>query len=709
MKALRPDKLWWTAREIAEASLPDLATTRQNVEALAKREHWRADPHRARTRKGRGGGWEYSWELFPARARAFLLKGVEVAETPAEPDRAALHRQFDGLPQKAKDKARRQLKVLQAVTALEELGQTKFLAVEMVASQEGVSSRTIWNWFNKCDGHLPSDWLYCLAPRHRTATRKLNKAFCDKAFMDWLKADYLRLDGGSFAASYGRAVEICKADGHNVLAERTARRRLNEEVPRATQVYAREGLTGLMKCYPPQIRDRSGLVAMEAVNADCHKLDVFVNWPLINKPVRVHIIAFQDLYSGKILSWRIDHNPNKVMVMAAFGEMVEEWGIPQHCTFDNGHEFANKWLTGGAETRFRFKIRDDDPLGVLEQLNIKIHWATPAHGQAKPIERGFRDMADHIARDPRFAGAYVGNRPDAKPENYGERAIDLDRFVAVVGEGIQRHNAQVGRKADTCNGRSFDETFAESYSSAAIVKATEEQRRMWLLGQEVRKLHQHHGSVTFAKNVYNAPWMVEFAGQKVVIRFEPEDLHAGVYVYSIDGEFMGYAACQQKVGFYDLTEARQHAKAKRDFAKAQKAALEAHQVLRVTDVANAMDRISPVMSDTPEAKVVRMADPARKPKAAKVSRPEHVEKPDAQRDAELLDFQRRHDARAAVKTPAKSETPSARYDRALALQARIDADKPIGEAEANWLAAYRHTAEFSNEARMRRDFQGFLK
>ncbi|WP_420850416.1 transposase domain-containing protein [Parasedimentitalea marina] len=101
---------------------------------------------------------------------------------------------------------------------------------------------------------------------------------------------------------------------------------MDDEVPRLCQVLAREGFAGLLRCFPAQIRDRTTLTALEGVNADCHKFDVFVRWPdgTINRP---QIVAFQDLYSGKMLSWRIDHSPNMVMVMAAFGELVETWGI----------------------------------------------------------------------------------------------------------------------------------------------------------------------------------------------------------------------------------------------------------------------------------------------------------------------------------------------------------------------------------------------
>ena len=130
------------------------------------------------------------------------------------------------------------------------------------------------------------------------------------------------------------------AQGQDILTVHTARRRLKADVPRVVRVYAREGEAGLLKCFPPLVRDKTGMHAMEGVNADCHKFDVFVQWGGEGNPTRPQVVAFQDIYSGKILSWRLDHTPNEVAVMSAFGEMVESFGIPKHCTFDNGREFA---------------------------------------------------------------------------------------------------------------------------------------------------------------------------------------------------------------------------------------------------------------------------------------------------------------------------------------------------------------------------------
>ena len=637
MTMLQPRKEWWTATEIAEAGLADLPNSQQAVTDHAKRLDWRAHPQYSRRRSGRGGGWEYHWRLFPSRAQTELLKAVAAPEPEtlsASQDRAATWAWFDALPKSVKDVAADRLRVIQTVEQLDgALG--RFLAVDTVARQEAVSARTLWNWLSMVGSVDIADRLAYLAPRHRAAQPKRDRATCSREFLDWLKADFLRLGEPSFQSCYDRVVMACDDRGLAVLSPRTARRWMNENVPRVTQVYARQGLSGLQKCFPPQIRDRSMLTAMEAVNADCHKIDIFVKWPGIDKPVRPQIIAFQDLYSNKILSWRVDLDPNKVAVMSAFGELIETWGIPKHCLFDNGHEFANKWLTGGVPTRFRFKVRDQDPLGVLPMLGIQIHWATPAHGQAKPIERGFRDFADRIALDPRFAGAYVGNRPDAKPEDYGSRAIPRDEFLRVLDEGIRAHNARQGRGADTAKGRSFDDTFAESYAKDRIRKATAEQYRLWLMGQEVRRLHRTHGALTMFRNGYWADWMNEYAGERIVARFDPENLHAGVHIYTLDGEYLGQAACREKVGFFDLVGARLHAKAQRQRRKAEKQILDAMRPVSVQDFAAVLDQSTQPETPLVAAKVVDLG-------AARIRQPlfaREVPVPDTTRDAELTVLQ----------------------------------------------------------------------
>jgi hypothetical protein len=691
---------WWTAEEVAASGLPDLPASRQGVEAFVKRLGWRGHPEFARRRNGRGGGWEYFWQLFPSRAQVTLLKRANATPVaPARPDRSEMWVWFDGLPEKVKEQARARLLVIQRIEGLA-TAMTKFLAIDEIARAEKIAPRTVWNWLELIEGVDVSDRLAYLAPRHRAAAPKRARAECDPQFLDWLKADYLRLEAPSFSSCYDRVVGLCQAHGVKHLNLRTARRWVDDNIQRVTLVLAREGERGLARCFPPQIRDRSTLTAMEAVNADCHKIDVFVQWPGIEKPVRPQIAAFQDLFSNKFLSYRVDLDPNKVAVMAAWGELVETFGIPRHCLFDNGMEFANKWMTGGTKTRFRFTVREDDALGVLPQMGVQVHWATPAHGQAKPVERAFKDWCDRVAKHPAFAGAYVGNRPDAKPENYMSRAIPLADFLETLDREIAAHNARPGRLTDNARGRSFDETFAESYATAKIKKATPEQHRLWLMGQEKRKLHKGHGQLTLHKNGYWADWMNQFAGQEVLARFNPEDLHEGLYIYSLAGEFLGFAECREKVGFFDMVGAKLHAKVERGRKKAAKELLRQMRPISVDQYAADLAALPQPETPLIEAKVVEIM-PVRHQQPL-IARPMPVPEIDPaierRRAAMVVDF------RPADQPEKPVETAKDRFQRAIEIEARSEAGKRIGAAEADWLRRYQTTPEYTSRKMMLEDF-----
>ncbi len=706
MQVTEPNKIWWSVREIADATLPELPTAPKNIIAMAKRLRWQEQACMARKRQGRGGGWEYNWQLFPLAARKFLLAQVEQAITDdATPimERNEAWQWFESLPEKAKQKAQNRLNIINQVAQLEMLDENKFTAVETVAQSAKVTSRTIWNWLSMIELVKPEDYLPYLAPRNKAAKRNDPKAKCSPEFIDRLKADFLRLEAPTFASSYRRVKRVCEANGWSVLAMRTAKRRIDELVPRVSQVFAREGVSGLQRCFPPQTRDKTGMVALEGVNADCHKIDAFVQWPdgSIDRP---QIVAFQDLYSGKILSWRVDHTPNKVAVMSAFGDMIEEFGIPQRCLFDNGREFANKWLTGGTKTRFRYKIREDDPLGVLPQLGIHIHWAQPASGQSKPIERAFRDLADDIAKDPRFAGAYVGNRPDAKPENYMSHAVPIEQFLQVVADGIEEHNSREGRLSETANGRSFDQTFNESYAKNPIRKATEEQRRLWLMGQEIKTMHGSHGLVKIHDNEYFSDWMSEYAGQKIIARFDPEDLHAGLYIYALNGEFMGFAACKLKTGFFNLEDAQETARLRSKELRAQKRYLKTIRPVETNDFAAELDAVGKKPSEIVESKVVSAQFGKKAAAAQLVKKPEikDTETPEqkAQHEAFIAEFPKQQKAKAK-----KQNTPEENFEKALEIMARSEAGKPVGEAEAKWLRSYQTTPEYRGHMMVHEDFK----
>lgn len=606
---------WWGPADLAALSLPDLPATREEIARHADRKNWRAQdrefPKNAdgvwRKRAGRGGGYEYRIDVLPLAARSALVmrtaKAAPTRDQRAEA-KAALSREerwrwFDGQPDAKKAQARAKLEALQAVDTLVIAGTERDLAMMMVAGQLKLTRRTLYNWASEVYGIDRTDWLAFLAPRH---AGRQTEAECDADAWECFKGLYLRQEQPTAAKCYRDLQKIAAERGWTIPSRKTLERRI-AKLDRATTVYFRQGPEALKRLYPAQQRDRTALHALEAVNADGHKWDVWVKWPdgTIARPV---MAAWQDLYSGLTLAWRVDRSETKEVVRLAFGDLAETYGIPDHVVLDNGRAFASKWLTGGTATRYRFKVKDEDPAGIFTDLGCTVHWATPYAGQSKPIERMFRDFCQDIAKDVRLAGAWTGNTVANKPENYGSKAIPLETFLQVVSEGITEHNARLGRRTGTCGGKlSFQQAFVASYEVSPIRRPTPEQARTFLLASELVTARKPDGAVHLYGNRYWCEALVDVMGRKVVGRFDPDALHAGVHLYRPDGAYLAFAPCVEAVGFFDTAAGRAHARARADFLRAAKTMAHAEKRLSLDEVAAMLPQITP--PEPPDAKVVR--------------------------------------------------------------------------------------------------------
>lgn len=690
-----PSQEWWSAAEIAEACLPDLPTTKRKVNDRAAREGWDRQPGKIRRRKGRGGGLEYHFSLFPIRARLALV------EQPAEPEpkrsRDQAWADFDRLNSKAKAKAEARLTVARLVAECEGAGMPRSMAVTTAAMRGEVSEKTVWNWLALIEGTAEADWLAFLAPKPTGGSGK--SAPVDPEFFALVRSDWLRLEGPSLTSCYDRAKRIAKKEGLTVAPIHQVRSLMKLAVSKPTEIFMRKGAEALRRYYPHQDRDKSALHALECVCGDYHKFDVFVRWPGEELPVRVQGVFFADIYSGKILSWRLSLTANSHTVQLALGDLIERYGIPKAALLDNGREFAAKVITGGAETRFRFKVLDDDIPGLLPMLGVKVHWATPYSGQSKPIERAFRDLCDRVAKHPAFEGGYTGNRPDAKPDNYGNSAVPLDEFIAVLTEEIEDHNAREGRRSEIAFGRSFNQVFEASYKSHPIRKATEEQRRLWLMGAKGLNASAKNGELKLLGSRYWAEWMYRIAGQKVVGRFDPDNIHAGLHVYDLDGQYIGHAACVERGDFLGVEDAREMARKRSQFLRAAKEEARAARDYSAAEIAARLraagEDVTP--ETLPQAEVVQLVTPHRK--APKSPRLRIAAQDHAQEERLEAQIARLEDRR---KPAPIEDDPEALFNRCRELE-RLDAEgQPLTEEQRNFMQDYQRSAQYRGFSRMRK-------
>lgn len=582
-----------------------LGLSRRAVEKRAQKECW---PRQSIPSRGRNGTKSvYQASSLPADVAAAVVMAYahaqltnvkfeaptsgptsrQAAKLSPEQVTAAWQR-YEAAPQHIKDTAQQRLRALQAVDALVNSGRSLMDARELVAVQlqrEGVrggSVASLCRWAKEANVAEVQHRLALLVPSYSGGTAS---AEIPAEAWDLYKADYLRLEAPSASSCYDRLARIAKVNGWVIPTRKTFERRIKAEFNRATLLLAREGMEALNRSFPAQERDRSVFHALEAVNADGHKFDVFVRWPdgTIGRPIMVGV---QDLYSGKLLGYRVAETESADLARFAFRDVIQTYGIPTHIWLDNGRAFASKLLTGGTANRFRFKVKADDPVGILTNLGCDIRWATPYHGQAKPIERAWRDLCDRIAKHPALAGAYTGNKPDAKPENYGSKAVPADDFMAVLHAEIAAHNAREGRRTRICAGQhSFDQAFNQSYATSPIRRATEEQLRHLLLATDVVSTDSRDGSVRLSGNRYWCAALGAHAGRKVQLKFDPMSLHTSVEAYTLANVHIGTADCIAAVGFADTNAAREHARAKRNYRKAAQDQLNAERRMDAASMA----------------------------------------------------------------------------------------------------------------------------
>jgi hypothetical protein len=611
--------------------LNGVPNTGPGIRKMAARENWEV-----RKKDGvQGRAIEYAVSSLPAATQAALYKragqikvGEKVFDIP-EPKadrycREALWSRWNNAGTKAQAKAKAKLSYLTVLQQLINSGVAKMTAYESVCEEYAVAFASVRREFASLKNFAEQDWLPVLLPKNKEAAvgaRKARFAFITPDAWDFIKCDYLRKEEPAFSVCYERLKDAAKKNDWIVPSKKSLERRMQFEVPQEHRVLLRKGEHALVLLYPPQERTVADLQALEWINGDGYQHNVFVRW-FNGEVLRPKTWFWQDIYSRKIIGWRCDVSENTDSIRLSMMDVCEKYGIPKEVTIDNTRAAANKWMTGGVPNRYRFKVKEDDPLGIIPMLGMKLHWSSvilgKGHGQAKPIERAFGvgGLEEYIDKHPSLAGAYTGPNPMAKPDNYGSKAIEAEVFLAAIAKGVEMYNAKANRNSEMAQGfQSFNDVFNTSYQYAAIRKATSAQLQMMMLQAEATTVSKNGtitldagGSIKGQKNRYFNQLLMDMVGKKLVARFDPLRLHDAVEIYTLDGVHICQAECLQKVGFGDTQAARETKRHRTQFTKATKIAAKAHQSMDALELAAQM---SPLEEEIiPDTKVVMPFRPA---------------------------------------------------------------------------------------------------
>lgn len=605
-------ELWLSPKECA--GLSGLPKTAAGVIYVAKKQGWN---NRVRTGIKGGKAIEYHVSVLPPEARAELLLRNAAIEASvggvkiSRPDVSMMDSLRHKLWQRWENATDTQRKLAEkwhpALLLVDELivsGLTVKSAVKISAGKFQISACSLRDKYYRVKKFAKSDWMAVLIDNRGGTRRDAMKCEFEETAWQYLLADYLRPEKPAFSKCYERLELAAREHGWVIPSRPTVYRRVQLLDP-AIVIACREGENALARMFPSQRRTVANLHAMEWLNADGYQHNVRVRW-YNGEELRPKTWFWQDVHSRKIVSYRTDVSENKDSIRLSLMDAIRAYGKPEHVTIDNTRAAANKQLSGGQPNRYRFKVREDDPVGILTMLGIKVHWTGiiggKGWGQAKPVERAFGvgGLGEYVDKHPLLAGAFTGENTQSKPDNYGSRVVDVDTFLEALAEGVAMFNARVGRNTEMCKGSlSFDQAFERSYSKAMITRLTEEQIRQLMLPSEAvtvkmngEFLLESGGTLYGRKNSYWNPALADLRKRKITVRFDPQNLHGEVACYDLEGRFICMAECRSPVAFGDTESGREHSRQRTAMIRHTKRAAKAQRRMSVIEMNDLLPKIS---------------------------------------------------------------------------------------------------------------------
>jgi len=89
----------------------------------------------------------------------------------------------------------------------------------------------------------------------------------------------------------------------------------------------------------------------------------------------VYLVVILDLYSRKILSWKVSNTMDTDFCVAALGEAIKQWGIPAIFNTDQGSQFTSDAFISVLES-YGIRISMDSKNRALDNIYMERVWRT---------------------------------------------------------------------------------------------------------------------------------------------------------------------------------------------------------------------------------------------------------------------------------------------------------------------------------------------
>lgn len=318
-------------------------------------------------------------------------------------------------------------------------------------------------------------------------------------------------------------------------------RRLERELPKQSIYLARYGQSAWNRKYGSYIeRDYSNVVCGKVWVSDHAQIDVACLSPDGNV-VFPWVTAWRDYKSGKWLGWLLQcGNPNSDHIFQTFYYAAEVYGLPEDVIIDNGKDYRCKDFAGGRQNKIKIESNKPKTTSMLDELNVKVHFALPYNAQTKPIERDFLKIKELLSKHcVGYRGGNVVERPEklAKEIKNG-KIIPFEDFKIIFDKFIVDVLNKRPSEGKNLKGLCPDELFNQEYTEK--VTTTRDALKLFCMRTSKTYTVGRNGIKDNALGItYWADWMISKTGLKVYLRRDVQNYKEAWAFRADNDEFVG--------------------------------------------------------------------------------------------------------------------------------------------------------------------------
>ncbi|WP_264047533.1 DDE-type integrase/transposase/recombinase [Methylobacterium flocculans] len=729
-------KLWLTAAEIAELSLPGLPATKRNVNAFAEVSGWNRRDGLWRPRKGVGGGLEYHLDLLPPDARrAYVARLMpdavpEAVAEAADAEPAATHMRDDAA--EARDA---RLAILAAAERIYTSAKLPRENADLLTVADYTAGRlALPPWVR---AKVPTLTLRSLkrwraaARDGRTAALAVDRGAARRglgvldtaedgqvrvyalaliARQPHLSADHVR---EMLRTRFGDTLTVIRSGGEVKTVPLPPIRTVQDALRRwkDTEKVALTAITN-----PDAYKSRFKLAGNNTASNVTRLNEV---WQIDASPMdalcvdgRHSVYLAIDVWSRRVVVY-VSKTPRAEAVGLLLRRAILAWGVPETVKTDNGSDFTAK-----ASQRLLASLGIEhtlSPAFTPEDKPFVERVVGTFQRDLGPLLPGFigHSVADRKVIEARRAfSARLGDQDNAKAFCVELTGMDLQGYCDAWAENRYQHRPHAGLRDRP--GLRIHTPYGAASAYTGSIRRIGDVRALDLLlapvaGKDGVRTVGKQG-ITIERSFYHAPQVMP--DTQVFVRMDPADM-GRAYLFALDGgEYLGEALCPEILGI-DPAEAVALAKAARKALIDERTA----EVRREAKAIKPRDFADTILGRVPPAasKVVAFPRPSdahstpqltaagdvfAEPKAA----PTVLQAADAALQAEIEADLGGSAPATNVQPLRRVDTPQFRFRRALDLRERLGRGEVIETADALWLGGYEAGPEFKSQNALYADF-----